>query len=100
MCGLTAIFSYTRERHPIERTELERIRDAMAPRGPDGSGAWLDVRRGIGLAHRRLAILDLSDAAAQPMATSDGLLRVVFNGEVYNYRELRAELTAKGHRFV
>jgi asparagine synthase (glutamine-hydrolysing) len=70
---------------------------AVAHRGPDGQGVWADEK--IGLGHARLAVIDLTDAAAQPMADSSGELRVVFNGEIYNYRELREELIVLGHRF-
>lgn len=75
------------------------MRDAMRARGPDGAGIWISNDATIGMAHRRLSIIDLSEASAQPMAMEDGSLRVVFNGEIYNYRALRAELEAKGHRF-
>ena len=64
----------------------------MQCRGPDGSGEWTSSDRRISLAHRRLAIIDLSDAGAQPMQTTDGALVISFNGEIYNYRELRAVL--------
>lgn len=97
MCGLTAIFSY--QGGPIDGGELLRICDAMEKRGPDGSGLWLSQDNRIGLAHRRLAILDLTEAGGQPMSTPDGRLRIVFNGEIYNYRELRERLKSKGHIF-
>src|SRR5262249_53553099 len=71
----------------------------MIKRGPDGAGLWISDDRRIGLAHRRLAIIDLSDAGAQPMATADGIVRIVFNGEIYNYGELRERLEAKGFEF-
>lgn len=71
----------------------------LAHRGPDDSGQWLDQAAGVGLANRRLAIIDLSPQGAQPMTNEDGSLRLVYNGEIYNYRELRQELLAKGHRF-
>ena len=83
----------------MDPEELDRIRDAMASRGPDGKGAWVSPDRRVGLAHRRLAIIDLSDAAAQPMASADGRRVITFNGEIYNYRELRAVLEGKGYRF-
>jgi asparagine synthase (glutamine-hydrolysing) len=71
----------------------------MVHRGPDGAGVWIDPARRVGLAHRRLSIIDLSDAGLQPMGTDDGRLQLVYNGEIYNYRSLRAELEAAGHRF-
>jgi asparagine synthase (glutamine-hydrolysing) len=71
----------------------------MRARGPDGSGIWWSADRRCGLGHRRLSILDLSERASQPMASTDGALVVTFNGEIYNYRSLRAELEAAGVRF-
>ncbi len=99
MCGLAAIFSYSNSSAPVDGEELARISEAMVSRGPDGDGVWISNDKDIGLAHRRLAILDLSNESSQPMATPDEKLRVVFNGEIYNYRELRDKLYAKGHRF-
>ncbi|ARJ66562.1 asparagine synthase (glutamine-hydrolyzing) [Magnetospirillum sp. ME-1] len=98
MCGLAAILAYGAEAPPPDRAELLAVRDAMVPRGPDGAGLWLDGR--VGLAHRRLSIIEITEAGAQPMATSDGRLRVTFNGEIYNYRALRAELEAQGVAFA
>lgn len=72
----------------------------MRSRGPDGAGLWISNNRQIGMAHRRLSVIDLSDNASQPMATMDGRFRIVFNGEIYNYRALRNELEAKGHEFL
>jgi asparagine synthase (glutamine-hydrolysing) len=69
----------------------------LAHRGPDGRGHYLDAQ--CELVHRRLALLDLSPAGAQPMVSEDGSVQVVFNGEIYNHRELRSELRARGHRF-
>lgn len=99
MCGLVAIYPYHASARPVEQAELLRIREAMHARGPDGEGLWISDDRQIGLAHRRLSIIDLSEAGAQPMATPDGAVRIVFNGEIYNYRELRLSLEAKGYRF-
>src|SRR5204863_8906472 len=79
--------------------ELCRTSDAMSCRGPDGSGAWCAADGHIAMAHRRLAIIDLSDDAAQPMVSLDGRFVIVFNGEIYNHRQLRAELEADGERF-
>ena len=75
------------------------MRERMEARGPDGSGLWISHDRRVGLAHRRLAVIDLSERGAQPMASADGALTITFNGEIYNYRALRAELEAKGHVF-
>jgi len=100
MCGIAAIVVTDRRAGQVDRAELLRIRDAMRTRGPDGSGEWVSPDGRVGLAHRRLAIIDLSDAAAQPMHAEPGGLVIVFNGEIYNYRELRAELEAGGERFA
>lgn len=99
MCGIAAIFAYTPEAPPVSAETLLRLREAMSARGPDGASLWLSDNHRIGLAHRRLAILDLSEAGAQPMATPDGALRITFNGEIYNFQELRHKLEAKGYRF-
>lgn len=99
MCGLAAMFSYSVAAPPIEQAELLRVRESMRKRGPDGAGLWISSDQRIGLAHRRLAIIDLSEGGAQPMATSNGKLRIVFNGEIYNHRTLRSNLEQKGHRF-
>lgn len=99
MCGIVAILAYRDSAPLVEQEELLRIREAMIKRGPDGAGLWISGDRRIGLAHRRLAIIDLSEAGAQPMATQDGAVRIVFNGEIYNYRELRRALKAKGYYF-
>ena len=72
----------------------------MQARGPDDAGEWWSVDGRIGLAHRRLSIIDLSERATQPMANTDGSLVLTFNGEIYNFRELRRGLEAKGHRFL
>src|SRR5438552_17085 len=99
MCGIAAIFNY-RSGEPISSAELTAIRDAMTARGPDGSGNWFSKDGRVGLGHRRLAIIDLSPAGAQPMLSHDGSLVITFNGEIYNYRELRSQLESKGRRFV
>ena len=99
MCGIAGIFAYRDSALPVDREEILRIRDAMFSRGPDGAGVWISPDNRIGLAHRRLAIIDLNDTGAQPMTTADGRLRITFNGEIYNYRELRRQLEGKGYRF-
>ncbi|MDP2046113.1 MAG: asparagine synthase (glutamine-hydrolyzing) [Deltaproteobacteria bacterium] len=99
MCGIVGIFAYHNSAPPVEAAEAVKIREAMRPRGPDGAGLWLSPDKRLALAHRRLSIIDLSEAGIQPMATPDQSIRVVFNGEIYNYRELRNGLEHQGHRF-
>lgn len=99
MCGIAAIFSYRNEAPPVDSQELSQVAEQMERRGPDSRGQWLDEAGRIGLAHRRLSIIDLSPDGAQPMAVENGRFRIVFNGEIYNYRELRSELETAGHRF-
>src|SRR6266705_1621596 len=94
MCGIATIFSY-RDGRPVSESELLAIRDRMTSRGPDGAGIWISPDRSAGLAHRRLSILDLSPSGAQPMFDETGAFGISFNGEIYNYRELRAELEKK-----
>src|SRR5689334_25247910 len=99
MCGIAGIFAYLAVAPQVDRRELGRMNARMAARGPDGSGDWLSEDGRIGFTHRRLAIIDLSERGAQPMHSADGALTITFNGEIYNYRELRAELQAKGRIF-
>jgi asparagine synthase (glutamine-hydrolysing) len=96
MCGINGIFAYNPCAGIPTDTELLATREAMRARGPDGAGAWWSGDRRCGLGHRRLAILDLSERAAQPMASGDGRYVVTFNGEIYNYPSLRKELEAEG----
>jgi asparagine synthase (glutamine-hydrolysing) len=96
MCGLTAWFAYRHGGRSCDLDSLASVSDSMRSRGPDGNGLWRSDDATIGLAHRRLAIIDLSETGAQPMASDDGFLRVVFNGEIYNYRQLRRQLEANG----
>jgi asparagine synthase (glutamine-hydrolysing) len=99
MCGIAGIYAYHYAANPIDVTELRGMRDHMAARGPDGCGEWVSTDGRVGFGHRRLAIIDLSVEAAQPMASADGSVVIAFNGEIYNYKALRAELEAKGRRF-
>ena len=99
MCGIAALYSYDDRGVAAGSAELCAASEWMHCRGPDGSGEWTSSDRRVSLAHRRLAIIDLSDAGAQPMHTEGGALVISFNGEIYNYRELRARLEGKGYRF-
>jgi asparagine synthase (glutamine-hydrolysing) len=99
MCGLAGIFALDQDALPIDREELGRIGGYMVSRGPDAKGDWYSPDGRIGLTHRRLSIIDLDAKANQPMSSAGCNLTVVFNGEIYNYRELRQELTAAGCRF-
>jgi asparagine synthase (glutamine-hydrolysing) len=99
MCGINGILAYHSAAGQPEETELLKTREAMRSRGPDGAGLWWSGDRRCGLGHRRLSIIDLSDRASQPMMNEDGQFVVVFNGEIYNYPELRAELETDGARF-
>ena len=99
MCGVVGIFAYRAAADSIDRAELVRIRDHMGCRGPDGSGTWLSEDNRVGLGHRRLSIIDLSDRAAQPMESADGKFIVTFNGEIYNYQALRKTLEGRGCAF-
>lgn len=95
MCGIAAIYSYS-DSAPVEAEELELMCERMRRRGPDSGGSWISGEAPVGLAHRRLAIIDLSPSGHQPMFSGDGQLALVFNGEIYNYLELRAELEQSG----
>lgn len=100
MCGVVGILDPRHCRGGDEREHLlTAMADAMAPRGPDGGGVWSDPTCGVGFGHRRLAILDLSPAGRQPMASSSGRFVISYNGEVYNHREIAFELMSLGVRF-
>src|SRR5687768_981864 len=96
MCGIAGILSLEPGR-PVRQAPLGAMAAALGHRGPDSEGFHLD--REHGLAYRRLSIIDLSDAANQPMSNEDGSLWMVFNGEIYNEPELRRQMLARGHRF-
>ncbi|MGE0500691.1 MAG: asparagine synthase (glutamine-hydrolyzing) [Rhizobiaceae bacterium] len=95
MCGIAGIFH--RNGRPVSPVVLKAMTDMIAHRGPDGEGHYVDGPTGLG--HRRLSIIDLTDAASQPMTTSDGRYVLTYNGEIYNFREIRADLARRGHRF-
>ncbi len=95
MCGIVGMINLTGA--SIDPLQLDRLTDAISHRGPDARGTFL--RGNVGLGHRRLKILDLSEAAAQPMVSNDGHTAIVFNGEIYNFVELKKHLQAQGHAF-
>jgi asparagine synthase (glutamine-hydrolysing) len=95
MCGIAGVL-YADSSRPVDHAVLKAMGDAIAHRGPDAFGFWEEP--GVGLAHRRLSIIDLS-GGDQPIGNEDGTIQVIFNGEIYNFQELTKELEAKGHRF-
>lgn len=96
MCGIAGVFRFSKQN--VQKETLQRMTGLLKHRGPDGSGFYLD--KNLGLGHRRLSILDLSEKGKQPMISKDSRLAIAYNGEVYNYRELRLELQRKGYRFA
>ncbi len=100
MCGIAGILNYTGQRFEIRESDLERMGNAIAHRGPDGSGVWRSNDRRVGLAHTRLSIIDLSPAGAQPMHSASGRFHIVYNGEVYNHIAIRRRLEYLGHEFT
>ena len=95
MCGICGKLNFDRQK-PVEKPLLRQMMKVIQHRGPDGSGEFLSGR--VGMGHRRLSIIDL-DTGAQPMSNEDGTVWVVYNGEIYNFRELRTELEDRGHQF-
>lgn len=100
MCGIAAAFAYADQTKLADREYLKRMCDRMSCRGPDGHGTWSAPGGRVALGHRRLAIIDLSDRGAQPMASPDGTTVISFNGEIYNFRELRTKLERSGRKFL
>lgn len=97
MCRIAGVLQLNSEQ--IDMNNVAAMRDTMILGGPDSSGIWCDEAKSIAFGHRRLAILDLSSAGHQPMLTNDGRYVVTYNGEIYNFKELRANLEKSGHRF-
>ena len=97
MCGITGIWNF--DKSPVDRSTFDQFTDSLAHRGPDGRGTWFNESGEIALGHRRLSILDLSEEGCQPMSYSGGRYWITYNGEIYNFLELRIELEQKGHSF-
>src|SRR5262245_23207688 len=96
MCGICGIAIPKQLNRRVSESRLIAMRDTLTHRGPDDAGLYLDD--GVGLGHRRLSIVDL-DGGRQPMANEDGRILIVFNGEIYNHRDLRSELEERGHQY-
>src|SRR5690349_22275927 len=97
MCGICGMTSRIGEL--VKPETIEAMSTPMRHRGPDDRGEWLSADRRVGFGHRRLSIIDLSSAGRQPMIDATGTLSITFNGEIYNFVELRKELIAGGHQF-
>lgn len=100
MCGLAGFYNPRKVAVDHPESLLHAMHNAIAHRGPDGAQIWYEEQHGIGFAHRRLSIIDLSNAGTQPMSNADGSVTIIYNGEIYNHREIRAELEARGYRYV
>src|SRR3989337_736529 len=96
MCGIVGLCSLNKR---TDKTVLTSMRDALTHRGPDDAGIYFDQECNVGLGHRRLSVLDLSSFGHQPMSNDNGSIWITYNGEVYNYREIREELIKKGYNF-
>ncbi|MEN8261088.1 MAG: asparagine synthase (glutamine-hydrolyzing) [Pseudomonadota bacterium] len=96
MCGICGVVHYDRTR-PVAEDSVRRMNQVLRHRGPDEEGVW--IKGHVGLGQRRLSIIDITPLGRQPMSNEDGTVWITFNGEIYNYQELRAELIQKGHQF-
>jgi asparagine synthase (glutamine-hydrolysing) len=99
MCGIAGTLSFDPAAFRVTDDLVTHMRDSIAHRGPDGAATWIDDEGRVGLGFRRLAIIDLSETAMQPMPNEDGSVRIVFNGEIYNHAEIRPQLEQLGHVF-
>lgn len=97
MCGITGILSFNKQ---VEYDHIKNMNTVLQHRGPDGEGIWLNDKKNIGLGHRRLSIIDLSDSGKQPMHFANDRYTITFNGEIYNYLELKKSLEQKGYHFI
>jgi asparagine synthase (glutamine-hydrolysing) len=100
MCGIAGAFSFSVDGGPVDRHVIARLNDWQRHRGPDGVGLWASADERVILGHRRLAIIETGAAGAQPMTDATGRWVITFNGEIYNYRELRSQLERQGRTFV
>ncbi|MDT8388235.1 MAG: asparagine synthase (glutamine-hydrolyzing) [Thiogranum sp.] len=101
MCGITGFLNLARSLDKEVMTRvIEKMTQSLGHRGPDGAGSWIEAQGGIALGHRRLSIIDLSSAGAQPMRSASGRYVIVFNGEIYSFRTLRSDLEREGYAFV
>ena len=98
MCGIAGILNFNRSK--VLHDDLQKITDVIAHRGPDGEGHWINENKNVGFGHRRLSIIDLTDSGKQPMHYASGRYTITFNGEIYNYIELRELLKTKGYIFL
>ena len=101
MCGLTGFWDFSQRFNQEDLVAIAtKMADSIKNRGPDSCGAWADVKQGLAMAHRRLAIIDLSDAGKQPMHSCSGRFVIAYNGEVYNFATIQDELIKLGHKFI
>lgn len=101
MCGLTGFWDFSQRFNQEDLVAIAtKMADSIKNRGPDSCGAWADVKQGLAMAHRRLAIIDLSDAGKQPMHSCSGRFVIAYNGEVYNFATIQDELINLGHKFI
>lgn len=98
MCGIAGIYKFTGE--PVLVSELKNMTDAIIHRGPDGEGQWVNVKANVGFGHRRLSIIDLTENGKQPMHYANGRYTITFNGEIYNYIEIKDTLLKQGYTFT
>ncbi len=99
MCGIAGVVERGVRSAALLEETARKMAAPLVHRGPDADGVWTDADAGVGIGHRRLSIIDLSPAGAQPMGSASGRLAISYNGEIYNAAELRAELDARGVRF-
>src|ERR1700730_10223262 len=100
MCGIAGAFSFSIDAKPVDREVISRLNHLQPRRGPDGVGLWSSAHDRVVLGHRRLAIIETGAAGAQPMTDATGRWVITFNGEIYNYRELRLELERCGRTLI